>query len=168
VLQLDRNAIALAPDGCSLPTFGGPLRAFATAFATLATPHRAAQGAGYEHAAALDRLRAAMAAHPEHIAGPGELDTDLIAVTGGRLVAKLGAEGLLCIAAPERGLGIAIRILDGSERARGVVALAALEQLDLLTGPEVDKLRRRQDPVVKNFNGWKVGIMRATFDLWAS
>jgi L-asparaginase II len=163
--RCDAETIVLAPDGCSLPTFGAPLHMFATAFATFADPDRAPKGAGFEHASALKRLRAAMAAHPRHIAGPGELDTDIIDVTKGRLIAKLGAEGLLCIAAPERGLGIAISVLDGSERARGPIALSVLEQLDLLSAQERADLQHRQHPPVTNFNGWDVGEVRADFAL---
>jgi L-asparaginase II len=164
-LGLDQDLIHVAPDGCSVPTFGAPLRTFATAYATLGAPDLAAKGAGREHAAALNHLRSAMAGHPEHIAGPGELDTDLMAATDGRIIAKLGAEGLLCLAAPERGLGIAISIRDGSERARGTVALTALEQLDLLRPAEAKDLRTRQDQTVTNFNGWRVGEIRPTFAL---
>lgn len=163
--RTDVEKIVLAPDGCSLPTFGAPIHMFATAFATLADPDRAPKEAGLEHAPALKRLRAAMAANPRHIGGPGELDTDIIDVTKGRLVAKLGAEGLICIAAPERGLGIAISVLDGSERARGPITLSVLEQLDLLNEKEREELRQRQDPPITNFNGWEIGEVRPHFTL---
>ena len=168
VLRVPAAEIALAPDGCSLPTFGAPLRAFAAAYAAFAAPDRAPAGHGREHAPALDRLRAAMVAHPQNIAGQGELDSDLMEVTGGRVVAKLGAEGLLCLAIPGRGLGIALRVLDGSERARGVVALAALEQLGLIEPGEANALRERQSPAVDNFNGWHVGEVRPAFRLDAA
>lgn len=165
VLRMDEGDIQIAPDGCSVPTFGAPIRAFAVAYATLAAPEDVPEAAGGRHAAALNRLREAMATHPEHIAGPGELDTDLMEVTHGRIVAKMGAEGLLCIAVPERKLGIAISILDGSERARGAAAITTLERLDLLRPDEVDELRKRQSPVVTNFNGWQVGEIRSSFEL---
>ncbi len=165
VLRLDEERILLAADGCSVPTFGAPMRAFATAFATLADPEAAPPGHGLEHAAALLRLRAAMIAYPNNVAGHGELDTDLMEVTGGRVVAKLGAEGLLCLAVPERGLGVAIRMLDGSDRARSVAALATLEQLGVLGSGEADALRERQDPAITNFNGWRVGEVRPAFQL---
>jgi L-asparaginase II len=165
VLRMEERAIEIAPDGCSVPTFGAPIRSFATAYAALAAPERVAPEFGGRHAEALDRLRSAMAGHPRHIAGPGELDTDIIEVTSGRLIAKLGAEGLLCIAAPDDGLGIAISILDGSERPRTAAALATLEQLDLLRESEREELRDRQSTAVTNFNGWTVGEMRAAFQL---
>lgn len=166
-LRLPEGEIRTAPDGCSVPTFGAPVRSFALAFATLARPDDAPEGAGRRHAAALNRLRTAMTAYPQCIAGPGELDTDIMEVTHGRVVAKLGAEGLLCLAVPDRALGIAISILDGTERARGPVAVAALEQLGLLSSGERDELRKRQVPPVTNFNGWTVGEMRTAFTLRA-
>ena len=76
---------------------------------------------GREHAIALDRLRAAMTAYPENVAGHGQLVTDLMALSDGRIVAKSGAEGLICLAVPERDLGIAIRVLDGGFRTHAAV-----------------------------------------------
>lgn len=165
VLRMDAASIMTAPDGCSVPTFGAPIRAFATAYATLAAPSRVEPAHGGVHAAALKRLREAVATHPLHIAGPGELDTDIIEVTGGRIIAKLGAEGLLCMAVPEERLGIAISILDGSERPRAAAALATLEQLDLLRASERRELHDRQSTAVTNFNGWTLGEMRPVFRL---
>ena len=57
-----------------------------------------------------------MTAHPENVAGHGQLVTDLMAISDGRVVAKSGAEGLICLAVPERELGIAIRVIDGTFR----------------------------------------------------
>ena len=110
VMRVPVETIVPGTDGCSLPTFGAPVRAFATAYAALAAPERVPAGNGREHAAALDRLRAAMIAHPENVAGHGQLVTDLMALSDGRIAAKSGAEGLICLAVPERELGIAIRV----------------------------------------------------------
>jgi L-asparaginase II len=152
-------------DGCSLPTFGAPMRAFATSYATLAAPGSVPAGAGGEHAAALDRLRRAMMAHPENVAGTGELVTDLMALAGGRIAAKSGAEGLVCLAIPERGLGVAVRILDGSFRAHAVVVAAILEQLDLFDAATTARLRELHPAAIYNHNGRHVGDLRAAFRL---
>ena len=165
VLRLPEAAIALATDGCSLPTFGAPVRAFATAFAAFAAPERVPAGAGREHAAALNRLRAAMTAHAENIGGAGEPDTDLMAVAGGKVAAKVGAEGLLCLALPEHGLGVAIKIADGSSRGHAVAVAAVLEQLDLLERSTIDAFLERQSPLLKNHNDIPVGELRAAFRL---
>jgi L-asparaginase II len=167
VTRVPEAAIALGTDGCGIPTFAAPIRAFAAAYAILAAPDRVPDGAGREYADAMDRLRAAMAAHPENVAGAGELDTDLMEVSGGVIIAKAGAEGLLCLALPERGLGVAIRAVDGSRRAHQVTAAHVLRSLDLAPQTTIDALRERQPPTVTNFAGTPVGEMRAVFTLHA-
>ena len=165
VLRLPADQILPATDGCSLPTFGAPLRAFAAAWAALAAPEHAPVDAGGAHAVALDRLRAAMTAHPENVGGTDRLDTDLMAIAGNRIAAKSGAEGLLCLAVPERGLGVAIRVLDGSGRAHPVVLAAVLEQLDLVDAATIAAVMERHPPTLRNHNGRHVGELRAAFRL---
>jgi L-asparaginase len=89
----------------------------------------------------LNRLREAMGAHPDMIAGDGNLDTDLMRLTWGKFVAKLGAEGVLCIGVPGRGLGIAIVMDDGSTRGQGPATVAVLEQLELADAQTLAKIR---------------------------
>ena len=167
VMRVPAASIVLGTDGCSLPTFAAPVRAFATAYAALAAPGSVPVGAGREHAVALHRLRAAMAAHPENVSGHGDIVTDLMALSGGRVVAKTGAEGLLCLAVPERGLGIAIRVMDGSYRAHPDVAIAALEQLDILDAATREAILARHSPELRNHNGRLVGEIRPAFQLRA-
>ena len=63
--------------------------------------------------------------------------------TGSRIVAKLGAEGLLCLAAPERGLGIAIASDDGMPRGLGPAVISTLEQLELADDRALCALREQ-------------------------
>jgi L-asparaginase II len=165
VLRVPRDSITLGTDGCSLPTFAAPVKTFAAAYAALAAPERAPAGAGREHAAALDRLRTAMLAHPENVAGEGHLVTDLMALSEGRFVAKSGAEGFICLAVPERELGIAIRTLDGTFRAHPAVATSALEQLGVLDAAIRDALLARHPRELRNHNGRLVGEVRPVFQL---
>ncbi len=164
-LRMDEDDIGVATDGCSLPTYAAPVRAFATAFAAFAAPEQAPPGHGREYAAALDRLRQAMAAHPHNIGGTGEPDTDLMDVSGGRIVAKVGAEGLLCMALPEQAIGIAMRFADGSTRCHAVVAMEVLRQLGFLEPAVGAAMRERHDPALRNHNGWRVGELRPAFRL---
>jgi L-asparaginase II len=90
-----------------------------------------------------------------------------MALSGGAVVAKTGAEGLLCLAVPEQELGIAIRVLDGSYRAHPVVAIAALEQLGVLDPATCDAILERHTPVLHNHNGRLVGEIRPAFQLRA-
>jgi L-asparaginase II len=165
VMRIPAETIVPGTDGCSLPTFGAPMRAFATAYAALAAPERVPAGNGREHAAALDRLRAAMTAHPENVAGHGQLVTDLMALSDGRIAAKSGAEGLICLAVPEGSLGIAIRVMDGSFRTHAAVTVATLEQLGILDTATRDAILERHSPPLLNHNGRRVGEIRPVFQL---
>jgi L-asparaginase II len=165
VLRLPEDDLVTGTDGCRIPTFAAPVRAFAVAYATLADPRQAPAEAGRGLAKSLDRLREAMITHPVLIGGEETLDSDIMALSEGRIVAKLGAEGLLCLAVPERGLGIAIAADDGSSRALGPAAVAVIEQLELAEPATVDTLRERHVETVKTFGGEAVGEMRPAFQL---
>jgi len=111
--------IALAPDGCTAVCFGLPLRAMAVAYASLiSSPDLAAR-----------RIVSAMASHPFLLAGTGRLCTDLIMAAQGRIIAKIGAEGVYSAGLPGLGLGIALKVEDGDMRASGVALLEVLKQV---------------------------------------
>ena len=71
-------------------------------------------------AQAIYRLHEAITNEPLYIAGHGTVVSELNEVTKGAVLAKTGAEGIVTAALPERGLGIALKITDGSTRARSV------------------------------------------------
>jgi L-asparaginase II len=163
--RVDADDLRPATDGCSVPTFGTRLRVFATAYASLASPEHIPDGAGSRHRDALSRLRSAMTSHPENVSGKDSLVTNLMTVSKGAIVAKTGAEGLICLAIPESRLGLAIRIADGSFRAHDVVVPAVLRQLDAVESCMIDEIVKLHNPAIRNHNGIHVGDLRATFDL---
>ena len=165
VLDMDEDAVILGADGCSIPTFAAPIRCFAIAYAKLATPRRTTFGNDSSLVEAVDRLREAMLAYPVMIGNEGVLDTDIMQFSHGQIVAKLGAEGLLCLAAPEHGLGIAIASEDGMPRGLGPAAIATLEQLGLADGETLCALRARHAGAVPSFKGEPVGAIRAALQL---
>lgn len=165
VLRVSEDDLVTGTDGCRIPTFAAPVQSFAMAYATLADPRQAPAKAGRELANPLDRLREAMTAHPVLVGGEATLDSDIMALSEGRIVAKLGAEGLLCLAVPERGLGIAIAADDGASRALGPAAVAVIEQLALAEPPVLDTLRERHIETVKTFGGEAVGEICPAFRL---
>jgi L-asparaginase II len=155
----------MGTDGCSVPTFGAPIRAFAQAYAALADPRRVPEEAGGAHAAALIRLRDAMIAHPENVSGEGELVTTVMRVGAGAFVCKSGAEGLFCLGVPDAGIGLAIRIADGSFRAHQEVLISALRQLNLITNAQATAIVAADPPQLRNHNGRHVGDIRACFEM---
>jgi len=133
--------IGQAVDGCSAPTFRLPLAALAQAYARLAAALVAP-----ESDPALARIARAMTVHPALVAGEGRLDTLLMEAAPGRIIAKLGAEGIYAMAVTtgSQPLGIAFKIADGdADRARTAVALAILGRLALLPDTALATLEER-------------------------
>jgi L-asparaginase II len=153
--------ISLATDGCSLPTFGSTIASFARAYAALAAPETVDPG----HSGALSRIRSAMTDHPTNVSGTNAFVSNLMALSDGRIVAKSGAEGLICFAVPEARLGIAIRVADGSFRAHPAIVIETLRQLGLMDEGFFDQLERHHPPTVRNHNGLDVGAIRPSFEL---
>lgn len=120
-----------ARDDCGAPTLQLQLSQMALLYAHL--------GAGSQ--ADLERLSRAMLAHPELVAGEGRFDTELMRRGHGQVVSKGGAEGIQCLSRVGEGLGVAIKVEDGSARAKHAVALHLLEQLDWLTPMTLEELR---------------------------
>ena len=152
--------LARAPvgtDGCSIPTFGIPLRAMALGFA------RAATGIGLspEHARAATRLRQAVAAAPFMVAGTGRFDTRVMQHFGLRVCCKVGAEGVYCAALPEQGLGVALKMDDGNTaRAAEVVMATLLQALVALDDADHAVLAPLRQPLLRNWQGRDVGALR--------
>jgi L-asparaginase II len=147
-----------ATDGCSIPTFGLPLRALAHAFARLGT------GAGLtpERARAAARLREAVAAAPMMVAGTGRLDTRLMSHFGKRVFCKVGAEGVYCATLPELGVGIALKMDDGNTaRAAEVAVVAIIESLLEMDDADRAFVAPLRDVTLTNWNGRVVGRLAA-------
>jgi L-asparaginase II len=145
-------------DGCGAPVHGVPVAAMATLFARLARPGRL--GALEGHAAT---AVAAMRAQPYLIAGRGRADTRLMQEVPG-VVCKGGAEGLHCAAILDAGLGIAVRVADGSDRASGPALVRVLSLLGALSDDQVERLGRVARPPVLG-GGRQVGELVADFRL---
>lgn len=111
---------AVGIDGCGAPLFAISLTGLARAFGRV---NASAPGTP-EHAVAH-----AMREFPEMVGGTGREDTRLMQAHPGLLV-KGGAEGVHCAALPD-GRTVAVKITDGSDRARMPVVVAGLRMLGL-------------------------------------
>jgi L-asparaginase II len=151
-------ATARGVDGCSIPTFAIPLRRLAHAFAKVA----AGQGLGGGLDAAAQRLRQAIARAPKMVAGTGRVDTRLMAHFGERVCCKGGAEGVHCMALPELGLGVAVKMDDGNNaRAADVVTAALIGRLLPCSTDDQAVVASMADVALRNWNGLEVGRLRA-------
>jgi L-asparaginase II len=144
-----------AVDGCSVPTWAMPLSALARGFARFGS----GQGMGPERAKAAQRLRAACAAKPWHIAGTGRFCTAVMERFGDRAFVKTGAEGVFCGAIPGAGLGVAIKIDDGAARAAEVAMAGVIARFVPLDDEDRAALDRLLRPALRNWNGIEVGAI---------
>ncbi|HYY55711.1 MAG TPA: asparaginase [Pyrinomonadaceae bacterium] len=161
--------IAVGIDGCGAPVFGLTVRAMALMYARLVEPpgdwpRETREAAG--------RIVSAMVSHPEIIGGRQErLDTVLMRATRGRVVSKVGAEGVYTAGVlPSerwpRALSLAFKIEDGEDRrARPTVVIEALRQLGVLEGAALEELEPYASFTTRNHRGEAVGEVRANFEL---
>jgi L-asparaginase len=70
-----------------------------------------------------------MTRHPDMVSGNGQFDTELMRLSNGEVISKSGAEGVQCIGRIGEGLGLAIKVMDGSKRAKNAVSIHLLKQL---------------------------------------
>ena len=159
--EIDRSEIRLGTDGCAAPNFAMPVIAMARMFAHLVSPPKFLAD---NERSACGRIVSAMTKFPELIGGTERLDTMLMQAAAGRIISKVGADGVwLCGIIPcrqwPRGLGIALKIEDGDDkRARPVVAVALLRELGILSDKDLAELA----PIpMKNRRGDVVGRIEA-------
>lgn len=147
--------IPLGVDGCGAPVFYLPLTAMAKLYAHLGTH------------ADFEPLRSAMAAHPEIVGGHNHVDTAIIQASGGRLLAKVGADGVLCASRIATGEGLAFKLADGSGAIRDLALVEILSRLEWLDGPALKD--ERLTPFIRrkvrlNTQNRVVGHYRIHFD----
>jgi len=123
LLGIPPAELVAARDDCGAPTLLLQIDQMALLYAQLG---------GANHAE-LEKIIRAMLSHPELVAGTGRFDTELMLRAHKQLVSKGGSEGIQCISRVGEGMGIAIKVEDGSKRAKHAGALHLLRQLDWLT-----------------------------------
>lgn len=108
--------VAFAVDGCGAPIHAIPLAGLARSFGRLAAATDGPEA----------RIASAMRGYPEYLGGTRRDVTALIRAVPG-LIAKDGAEAVYAVGLPD-GRGVAVKIADGSSRARSVVLAAVLRR----------------------------------------
>ena len=161
--------IAVGVDGCGVPVFGITIKAMALMYARLISPP-----VEFDDAikTACRRIVSAMSTYPELIGGSSDrLDTEIMRAAKGRLVSKVGAEGVYTVGVlPSekwpQGFGLALKIEDGDDhRARPTVVIESLRQLGILVDESLEAVARYAFFPVRNRPGDVVGEVSAEFDL---
>jgi L-asparaginase II len=152
------SKIVQAVDGCGVVVFGMTLERMARAYSRFAVA--AARGEEFPR-----RVVDAMSSNPFLVGGTDRIDSAVIAETEGKVVSKVGAEGVHCAMLVDRGIGIAIKVEDGAQRAQVPALLRLLQELDALPEQLSPRLSEWLRKPVRNTRGECVGSVVLRSDL---
>jgi L-asparaginase II len=162
VCSFPKDKVQLSVDGCGVPVHRLPLYNAAVGFARLAKP---AETVSKERSETLLKIRNAMMEHPEMVGGTNRFDTDIMKVFKGNIVAKAGAEAVQCIGIADKGIGVAIKVEDGTARATNVAMMEVLKQLGIGDNHQFALLEEYVHGPVFNARNDKIGVIKASFTL---
>ncbi len=145
-------------DGCSAPNFACTMTGFARALASYAKPAPGARGE------AQARLTHAMATYPHLVAGEGRACTTLMRAMEGRVAIKTGAEAVFAAMLPDQGIGIAVKIEDGTTRGAEAVITQLLIGAGVLDAAHPAAQQYTHGPIV-NRRDIETGHYRLVDDL---
>ena len=151
--------IGVAVDGCGVACFAIPLRRMALAYARLANAEggtrNAEQASQFPVPPSAFRVVEAMLRHPDLIAGEGRPCTEMMRAHPGRVITKVGAEGVYSALLVRERLGVALKVEDGHSVASALAMAAVLGELGLRPQPESLMVKP-----TTNSRGETVGEMR--------
>lgn len=156
--RIPEEKLEIGIDGCGVPVFYLPIYNMSLAYARLSTP-KLGDWSDYEVAAT--KIRDAMSQYPQVLSGNGRIDMAVSEVTGGRIIAKIGADAVYCMAVKDGDLGITFKIEDGDYSAVTPMTIAVLKYLELLTKDEAAQLDKKFPPVLKNHRGDIIGTIES-------
>ena len=133
LLSMPGDELIQARDDCGVPTYSMQLQQMAYLYAQLASGN----------SLSLERIVRAMTKYPEMVGGKDTFDTELMTLTEGAIVSKSGAEGIQCVGRVGEGVGLAIKVADGSKRAKYAVAIHLLRQMGWITPSVSEKLAEK-------------------------
>ena len=139
-------------DGCSAPVPFLPLFNIALMYQKFASGN-------YDE---LNTLFDAVTSNPYLIAGKNRFDTDFIETMDGKAVTKVGGEavrGLGIRSGNGDVFGIALKVLDGNQRCSPIATMAVLDELDLLTKDQSEKLSSHKKILLRNHRKIETGII---------
>ncbi|MEO5579240.1 MAG: asparaginase [Gemmatimonadaceae bacterium] len=134
-----REQVDVAVDGCGAAVFGIPLDRMARAYARLGGAARRGEDIPV-------RITNAMARNAFLVGGTDRFDSVLIEESEGRILSKIGAEGIHSAVILESAIGIAVKVEDGNQRAQFPALLQLLQNLGALPAdlpPRLAEFKRK-------------------------
>lgn len=139
--------IPVSTDGCGLPVCALSLKQLCISFLNIFLNPK------------YNIIRHAFEQYPYIIGGDGRLDSEIINASSGKLIAKVGAGGLIAVVNPEVKQAVAVKIADASMQARAIVTVEYLKKIGWLSSVQVEStpLFRLCDKRIKTLAGKELG-----------
>jgi len=143
LLEISLSDIHAERDDCGAPTLYMKLTEMAKLYSQLSSSDNAE----------LEQISRAITSNPVMISDFNRFDTEIIKASHGQVISKGGAEGIQCFCKVNEGIGLALKVEDGSKRAKHAASLHLLKQLEWISDLRIQDI---EDKIFKLPEG--VGI----------
>ena len=133
LLNIPASDIFAERDDCGAPTLYLKLIEIANLYSILSSSENAE----------LEQISRAISSNPVLISDNNYFDTEIIKASHGKIISKGGAEGILCLGKLREGIGLALKVEDGSKRAKHAVGLHLIKQLDWITNIRIQDIEEK-------------------------
>ena len=132
-LEIPLDHIYAERDDCGAPTLYMKLLEMAKLYSLLSSSDNAE----------LEQISRAITTNPIMISDINKFDTEIILASHGQVISKGGAEGIQCLCKVNEGIGLALKVEDGSKRAKQAVGLHLLKQLEWISELRIQDIRNK-------------------------
>ena len=133
LLEIPQSEINAERDDCGAPTLYLKLLEMSKLYAVLSSSENAE----------LEQISRAMSTNPIMISDNNKFDTEIIKASHGKVIGKGGAEGIQCLCKSNEGIGLALKVEDGSKRAKHAVSLHLLKQLEWISDLRIQDIEEK-------------------------
>jgi len=133
LLNITESEIIAERDDCGAPTLYLKLIEMSKLYALLSSSDNAE----------LEQISRAMTTNPIMLSDHNKFDTELINSSHGQVIGKGGAEGIQCLCKVNEGIGLALKVEDGSKRAKHAVSLHLLKQLEWISDLRIQDIQEK-------------------------
>ncbi len=133
LLEIPESEIMAERDDCGAPTLFLKLIEMSKLYSLLSSSDNAE----------LEQISRAMTTNPIMISDNNKFDTEIIRASHGQVIGKGGAEGIQCLCKVNEGIGLALKVEDGSKRAKHAVSLHLLKQLEWISDLRIQDIEEK-------------------------
>jgi len=133
LLEIPTSEINPERDDCGAPTLYLKLLEMSKLYSLLSSSENAE----------LEQISRAMTTNPIMISDNNQFDSEIVKASHGQVIGKGGAEGIQCLCKVNEGIGIALKVEDGSKRAKHAVSLHLLKQLEWISDLRIQDIKEK-------------------------